>query len=140
MNREAIYAALFALVSPVSGFVTVSRTLRHWNDVSPSEQPALFQAQGSQLPGSPPAPGGPRSWALDAKLYLYANKDGLSPGEVINPLVDAIAALFDPTAIGGPQTLGGRVQWVRIEGAIETDEGNLGSQAVVIIPIKILTI
>jgi hypothetical protein len=48
VNREAIYQALFDRVKNLSGLVTASRTLRHWDDVPLVEQPALFQ---EQVPG-----------------------------------------------------------------------------------------
>lgn len=141
MNREAIFAALFALVSATPGVVTKSRKLLHWNDVSPSAQPALFQAQGKQTVGQPAANGLPTKWMLEATLYLYVNTQGAtSPGEVMNPVLDAITALLDPTPLGQPQTLGGLVQWVRIEGSIDTFEGTLGDQEVAMIPIRILTL
>src|SRR5947209_6807375 len=122
MNREAIYAALFALVSAAPGLVTVSRKLRHWSDVPQSERPALFQAQKSETPTQ--TTGRPASWLLAADLYIYVSTAGAaSPGEVLNPILDHLAAQLDNRAAGVPQTLGGLVQWARIEGTIETSEG-----------------
>ena len=137
MNREAIYSALFDLVCTAPGLVTTSRKLKHWDDVGPSEMPALFQAQGQQT--ALQMTGLPARWELTAKLYLYVSTQGaVSPGEVLNPILDAIATALDLTPIG-PQTLGGLVHYARIEGTIETDEGTLGNLAVAIIPVKILT-
>jgi hypothetical protein len=141
MNREAIYAALFALASTPADLVTKSRKLLHWSDVPASLQPALFQAQARQTAVAPVANGLPTKWLLEATLYIYVNTQGaVSPGEVLNPLLDEICAKFDPDAIGTPQTLNGLVQWARIEGAIETSEGTLGDQEVALIPVKILTL
>lgn len=138
MNSEAIYAALFALVSAAPGLVTKSRKLKHWGDVPASERPALFQAQKTlafiQQTGLP------SKRILTVDLYLYVHTAGAaSPGEVLNPLIDDITAKLDNQPFGTPQTLGGLVEYARIEGAIETDEGTLGDDAVAIIPVSILS-
>lgn len=138
MNREPIYAAIFALVASTPGFVTTGRKLLHWNDVQPHQQPALFQAQKRET--ATQSTGRPTVWGGAVDLYVYANTAGaVSPGTVLNPLLDAIDALFEHHPARGPQTLGGLVQWCRIEGTIETSEGTLGDQEVAIIPIRFLT-
>jgi len=136
MNREQIYSALFSRISEIDGFTTISRRLKHWDDVAPSEQPALFQTQKSEsvstVPGMNPV------WEFNLELYIYARSSGdpfNSPAIILNPLVDAIVAALAPNPISNKQTLGGLVQHCWIEGAIETDEGVLGDQAVAIIPI-----
>jgi hypothetical protein len=137
MNREAIYSALFDLVTTATAITTTSRTLRHWGDVEANQMPALFLAQGNQV--AMPVRGIPTRWELDATLWLYVTKaGGLSAGEVMNPLLDAIADTLDLTAVA-PQTLGGLVHYARIEGTIETSEGSLGDLEVAKIPIKMLT-
>lgn len=143
MNREPIYAALFALVSGAAGFRTTSRRLRHWSAVEAAEQPALFQVQkketAQQAEGSPPL------WRAELDLYLYcqAPDDATAPTTVLNPLLDAIEAALLPTgpdAVAGALTLGGLVKHCWIAGAVETDEGALGGQAVAIVPIEILAV
>ena len=137
MNREAIYSALFNLVSAAPGLVTTSRKLKHWDDVGPSAMPALFQAQGAQQAMA--VTGQPTRWMLEATLWLYVSTEGAtSPGTVLNPIVDAIdaALAFGPF---GHQTLGGLVQYARVDGMLETSEGTLGSTEVIRIPIKMLT-
>lgn len=138
MNREAIYSALFALVSTTPDIVVKSRRLRAWADVSPAEQPALFMSQTGE--SAVTQTNQPTRWFLNVELYLYAHTQNSqsSPASIINPLLDAITAKISPS-YGENQTLGGLVQYCRISGAIETDEGVLGDQAVAIIPIEILT-
>lgn len=52
MDSEAIYAALFErLKSKMDGVVTISRRLRHFNNVPAEQRPALFITQGNQ-PGN----------------------------------------------------------------------------------------
>src|SRR4051812_14844631 len=134
MSREACKIALFNLIaglqfdlgSGLVGFTTKSTKLKHWNDVSPTAQPAFFLSQGPQTPMPPPAPGGPRAWHFDYFGRVYVNTQGsVDPASVLNPILDAIDAAF-VSAAGIPQTLGGLVEWARIDGTIETFEGTLG--------------
>lgn len=136
MTREPIYAALFTLLGNAAPFATKSRRLRHWNDVSKDQQPALFMAQRSEIAST--VRGMPTEWTITVDVYVYSRTDGkLDPGPIINPLIDALEAALAPNPIENAQTLGGLVHWCRIDGAIETDEGTLGDQSVAIIPITI---
>ena len=139
--REPIYAALFELVAGAAGFVTAERRLRHWSDVAPAEQPALFMTQKSEA-AAVKALGAPLVWTLNVELYLYAHSSDpqLSPATVLNPLIDAVEAALAPAPTTGLQNLGlaAMVQHAMIAGKIETEEGVLGDQAIAIIPIEIL--
>lgn len=138
MNREPIYAALFAALQGLPGVRTSSRILKHWNDVPAEMQPALFLAQGSQQPVT--QTGQPSKWLLAAEVYVYVRTSGGQvPGSVLNPILDAIEAALPLHPVTGKHTLDAPgVEWARIDGAIETDEGTLGEQAVAIVPIQIL--
>jgi hypothetical protein len=147
MNREANKTALFNLIaglrfdlgSGLVGFTTASTKLKHWNDVQPTAQPAFFLSQGPQTPLPPPAPNGPHAWHLDYTGRIYVNTQGeTDPASALNPILDAIEAAFDPMKLGTAQSLGGLVQWARIEGTIETFEGTLGDQEVALIPFRLL--
>ena len=139
--REPIYAALFDLAAGAAGFVTAERRLRHWSDVAPAEQPALFMTQKSEV-AAVKTLGAPTVWTLLVELYLYAHSSDpyLSPATVLNPLVDAVEAALAPAATTGMQDLGlpSMVQHAMIAGKIETEEGVLGDQAIAIIPVEIL--
>lgn len=139
--REPIYAAMFDLVAGAAGFVTAERRLRHWSDVAPAEQPALFMTQKSEAAATKTL-GAPLVWTLNVELYLYAHSSDpqLSPAAVLNPLLDAVEAALAPAATTGLQDLGlaAMVQHAAIAGKIETEEGILGDQAIAIIPIEIL--
>jgi hypothetical protein len=139
--REPIYAALFELVAGAAGFVTAERRLRHWSDVAPAEQPALFMTQKSETAVTKTL-GAPLVWTLIVELYLYAHSSDphLSPASVLNPLLDAVEAALAPSPATGLQDLGlaAMVQHAAIAGKIETEEGILGDQAIAIIPIEIL--
>ncbi|HVB17628.1 MAG TPA: hypothetical protein VNF04_13920 [Stellaceae bacterium] len=139
--REPIYAALFALVAGAAEFVVVSRRPRHWSDVTPAEQPALFMRQKAEA-ASVPTLGAPTVWKLGIELYLYAHASDpyMAPATILNPLIDAVEAALAPSAATGLQDLGlpAMVQHAYIAGKIDTDEGVLRDQAVAIIPVEIL--
>jgi hypothetical protein len=137
MNREAIYAALFAKFTAAGDYKTSSRKLRHWSDVPSNQQPALFQTQRTEVATT--VPGQPTVWNLQVDAYVYVNTSNRStaPSQILNPLLDAISAALAPDPFSGKCTLGGLVQHAWIEGAIQTDEGVLGDQAVAIVPIVI---
>jgi len=139
MNREYLYAALWQQLCAIPGFKTYSRKLRHWNDVDPLMQPAMFLAQGNETPMT--VTGQPGKWLLQSKIYLYARTEGdAPPGPVLNPLLDAICNVVSAqNPVTGRSVLADEgIEWCRIEAAIETDEGTLGDQAVAVIPVTIL--
>lgn len=138
MVRENIYAALFAKVTGLTGIKTASRILKHWDDVVPEDQPAIFQTQINESPEQ--RKGIPVKWTLRAQLHVYANRGSdhsVIPSQTINGLIDQIEAALKPD-YEGFQTLGGLVSHCWIAGQIQTSEGLLGDQEVAIIPIEIL--
>lgn len=144
VTRETVYAALFALLSNVDGFVTYSRRLKHWSNVIAEEQPALFQVQGHQAPQQT-GRGIPPKWLLRAELYVYVNagKDSsVVPAISLNKLLDSIEAALKPSTgtdlMQNVQTLGGIVSHCWLDGEIEVFDGALGEQSIAIVPISIL--
>lgn len=140
IQLEPIFAALFALLASIQGLKTTGRILKHWSDVLPENQPAAYQIQKhmtvQQVRGLPPV------WRVTADWYLYVrgSQDDNPPSVQLNTILSTILAILPPADFTTIQTLGGLVQWARIDGAIETDEGVLGEQAVAIIPITILSV
>lgn len=149
MTREQIYQAVFAFwqgltVGGAPAFVTATRYARHWDNVSAEEQPALYQMQVRETARY--RKGLPTIWTLELKLLVYVRTNAqsslpnITPSSIFNPLVDAIeAALVVDDPFNNACTLGGLVSHCAIEGDIEIYEGNLGDEAVVIVPVKILT-
>jgi len=139
--REPIYAALFALAAGAAEFVTAQRRFRHWSEVAPAEQPALFMRQKTEL-AQVKTLGAPTVWTLGAELYVYAHQSDpyAAPASVLNPLVDAVEAALAPLAVTGLQDLGlpAMVQHAYIAGKIVTDEGVLRDQAIAVIPVAVL--
>jgi hypothetical protein len=137
MDREAIYSALFELLKGAASFKPhrAGSSIGQMSSLRISRR--LFQAQRRELVEG--EPGLPRIHMLHVDAYIYANRaiSDLSPGEVMNPLLDALEAALAPNPITNKQQLGGLVEHVWVEGEIETDEGTLGDQGVCIVPIVI---
>ncbi len=143
IDREAIYSALWALGSGAWSFASVNRRLRHWSDVAPAEQPALFMSEkGGHAVVK--ALGAPTVWTLFADFYIYVHSSDPSaaPATMLNPLLDALEQALTPSPASGIQNLGlpDMVQHAYIAGKIETDEGVLGDQAIAIVPVEILCV
>jgi hypothetical protein len=141
--RESIYGALWTLGSGAGSFASANRRLRHWADVAPAEQPALFMSEkgGHAIVK---ALGAPIVWTLYADFYIYVNSSDpyAAPATILNPLLDALEAALAPSPATGIQNLGLplMVQHAYIAGKVETDEGVLGDQAIAIVPVEILCV
>jgi len=139
MNRETIYAALFAKLQTAAGFTTISRRLEHIADTSPAELPALYQIQKNEIPQQ--LRGLPTKWRLAVDLYIYVQTTDhtISGSSALNPLIDAVenALAFDP--VTGTQNLSGTVSHCWISGNVQIFEGVQDVYTVAIIPIEILT-
>ena len=141
--RESIYAALWALGAGSASFASANRRLRHWADVAPAEQPALFISEKGGAAVTKTL-GAPIVWTLYAEFFLYAHSSDpfTAPGTIINPLLDALETALAPSPTTGIQNLGlpEMVQHAYIAGKVETDEGVLGNQAIAIVPVEILCV
>ena len=141
--REAIYGALWSLAAGAASFTSANRRLRHWADLAPAEQPALFMSEKGGRAVTRGL-GTPVIWTLYADFYIYVHSSDpyLAPAMLLNPLLDALAAALAPSPATGIQNLGlpAMVQHAYISGKIETDEGVLGDQAIAIVPVEILCV
>ena len=139
VSREAIYSALFTLVSGAADFVTTGRRIQIITQMQPSQLPALFQQQVSedtqQVNGIPP------KYTLRVDIAIYA----LNPDQTqaatpqLNALIDAVEAALAPSPATGRQTLGGLVSHCFINGKTDIFEGDLGNKAAAVLPIEIVT-
>ena len=139
-SREAIYAALFALLSGAPFFRTATRRIKEYADVDQATQPALLQVELGEKWNA--RVGAPPLITLAARLFLYCeSNDPTAPVSTpMNALLDAVTlALAPPLLPHGPfrQTLGGLVQHAGIAGEITIAEG-LSGQSEAVIPIEIL--
>lgn len=139
LGREAIMDALHERLLTRIGrttFRTEGRRTKHWGDVPPESQPAIFTALGAQN-GTYPAVMAPAIWTITGVVTIYARRDGVQPkiGDLIDGVESALRDPFD-TPEGRPTTLDGKVQFARVAG-VETDEGVLDEQAVAVVSIEI---
>jgi hypothetical protein len=139
MTREPIVAALFAKVAGATGLVTSSRTLKHFSEVQPQDQPALFVSPVSQM--ATRTRGIPTRWTLDIDIYIYVSRETVAvPDTALNTILDSIESSLAPLPAQEVQTLGGLCEHCWIEGAIQIDIGALGSQVLCTVPIRILVV
>ncbi len=137
--REQIMQALFALVSGSSSYVTASRRLRLWTDVSSGEKPAIFQYERDDMYANGKNYLPIVEMSVDLFVYIDAGKDqSIAPITVLNPLIDAIDAALKPSPVTNKQTLGGLVSHCYIDGKVMKDPGDIDGDGIALIPIKIL--
>jgi len=138
MNTEAIYSALFSLVSAAPGLNKTSRRLTSFADIPVADTPALFQLQKTETAAVSTKT--PAKWSIAVELVLFVNTGGLDmtvvPSTVLNPIKDAIISMF-ALPMHGEQTLGGLVSRCRVDGAIQIVEGVQGDTAICIIPVTL---
>lgn len=136
MNREAIWTAVFAMLSGLADFAETDRKVKHWGDCT--NFPALFLNQGAEEVKKS-GRGLPCTYTMSAEIYLYARNDsGGTPAIQINNLLDLVHDALQPESPDGKITLGGIVHDVWIDGTIARDEGVLGDIGVAIVPLKVL--
>ena len=138
LDRETIMAALFNLLNTPGTYATSSRRLKFWQDVA--VQPALFVRHvGDEV--QPRRTGMPGKLVIEAEAWVYskggANPD-VAPETSLNALLDGIEAAIQPPPALEVQTLGGLVTHCWIEGKIELHPGDIGGQAIAVVPIKLL--
>lgn len=145
INREAIYSALFQLVTSApsisSLFNTVGRLLPHEASVPEEQCPALFTFQ---LPekreyfgkGAPP-----KRTLFVAFIAYFAVTDSSAvlPATLLNAAADAIEGAIDyPGNPGNVQTLGGLVEHVQIIPDMKPYEGLLQDRSVLVAVVQMV--
>jgi hypothetical protein len=121
----------------MTGFLTASRRLKYWSEVS--EQPALFLRDGSEEIDYRNTI--MQRQTLKAEIFIYSNagqNPDIAPATGLNNLLDAVQAAFAPdNPMSGMFTLGGLVEWCRIAGKIEKEPGDIGGQAIAVADVEI---
>lgn len=145
MDREQIFVALYNLIADnIDSHLDFtikkkSRVLKHWDDVMPVEQPCIFLTKGHEKIRQ--TTGLNSEIVMSANVWVYAqHKDKtVSPATISNKILDALQKCLVTDSPTNTLTLGGLVHHCWIEGDVVTDEGFLGTQAVIQVPINILT-
>lgn len=125
-------------------FVTISRRVKLFSDVSPAEQPACYQAEWAtdevQVTGMPYKTTLQANWII----YQCVGRDKNALGVVENNLIiggirKALAPTpDDPGFFEKRNTLGGLVHHCFISGRIFKDPGDIDAQGMLVVPIKLL--
>ncbi len=141
MERELIFTELFNLIGSIRAFKYKSRRLKMWTDIAPADMPAMFLTEGNE--GVATIRGLDPRVVLSAEIYIYVNAGNdlnAVAQSIMNPILDSVTNLFNFNNIDyGVQTLNGLVHSCKISGSIEKDNGVLGTTAIAIIPIEIIT-
>lgn len=144
LDREAIYAAIFARLGTVAGVTTLSRTFRDLNKVRQEEQPAVFLVMGNEQ--AQHSVGLPPKWTLTPSVYVYVRTDpetGSAPSSILNPILTAIETALSwqagdgSPALGSAGKLGGLCLYCR-HVATEIGEGVGDGQAIAIVDLEVL--
>jgi hypothetical protein len=148
-TREQVFSSLFSLLQTVGAtnsppmFNSFSRRFTAMpGNIPPLQLPQLIlweQPERSEFAG----PSMPRKRIWNALVVVYfINPSKTVPGAtIINPMIDAIeAALRYDNPATNRLTLGGLVEWCRIEGQTIKETGDTDSQGLggVVIPVRIL--
>lgn len=141
-KRTVVYAALVAHLlaalktSPAAGavvFKTVEDGVRDFANVPPAERPYLGLTMAGETPHYLDATHGrPKAWTLSPAgwVYIRTKDDRGRPQASLATVLDALDDAIAPPPFEDFQTLGGVVHSARFMGTTETDEGNLGEDAV----------
>lgn len=140
-SREQVYTAFFSHMQANTNLAalvkTFTRRLKHWSDVPYEDQPALYMEHSGEA--AQVVRGQPTRIVLEINLWIYVNTQGNPTGPVLNPILDAVEKSLAPINDGDhTQTLNGFVHHCWIEGQTQIFEGDLGDEAVAIVPVKIL--
>lgn len=155
IDEEEIYQALFDRVSEVRWqrpgepegsrrFITMSRRVRMFSEVSANAQPACFQAEHTSTEDK--ITGMPYKITLMATWIIYQSvgKDPKSiPSTENNYILKGVRKALEPrpTDIGfldRRNTLGQLVHHCFISGTVFRDPGDLDGQGMLVVPIKLL--
>lgn len=150
VDRELIWAALFALLQaiPADLFVTTSRQHTQPPALDPEMQPACFLVQARETRTPRPA-GLPVKLTLNGFIIVYfqapaplideIGQETVVGGTQLNALLLAIdTALMPDNLATGKLTLGGLVEHCWIEGDVDMDTGIYSQQGAAIVPVKML--
>lgn len=150
VSREDIYLALYNLVkaaqftNPILGNSTWVGTAQKFVDSPPgSLQPFLAQFEGYPEKYEYRGMRLPQVRHLGARLWCWARVDSGDTrqrgAQYLNWMLEGIEEALKPDNIAvGKLTLGGMVEWCRIEGTILRVTGDVDQQALIIIPVLIL--
>lgn len=143
-SREAVYGALFNLLSTTPGFASYWRQIPPISQLSNAQLPALMMRQKSEQA----IPGGyamPNKYVVTVELCIAASTPVSSseviPAEILNPLIDAVEAQLEPNIVTGRLNFNDvNVSDVVISGIIEYFEAISDDTSYAYIPISMVVV
>jgi hypothetical protein len=140
MNHALIYPAIYAVAAKAPGFVTLERKLKHYARYTRPEMFPVLNFDHGDETARPMMNGGPTQWTLRPSFWLYfwAGDDNVTPDDQINAALDYMVTAFSPVN-DMPQTLGGLVNEVNIDGTIKVFEVADAPIQIAVIPLVVVT-
>jgi hypothetical protein len=138
MSRRAIRAALVALMKTVAPFRSVS-CKADFPDQLPDQPLCVIIFRNNEYPARV-ASGAPPKKTIHADIWIWDRPDDPPEefGATMDDYVDTLDNVLGINVMGMPQTLGGLVQHIQIEGEVIPDYGHTTGQGVIKVPVKIL--
>ena len=149
--REQIAQALLTLLQDINANISygpaqfpagsITRRGAIWSKTAAANQPCLYGVQVAEHTSQESAFGENR-WVLYFTLEVYAQADAASaavPDTLINAILDGIELTIQSKPKGMPQTLGGIVTNCWIEGEIVLGTGQIETQLMMLVPVRIVT-
>ncbi len=130
-----------SLINGQNTWISVSRRLKLWSDVPASEQPAAFLVEHEEHDDWRNL--GALRRRLAPRVWCYAKTDDPSVvgGTYINTMLEAFDATFGMSAQDnfstGQVSLSGATYFVRVEGRVFKDPGDIDGQALLIVPLVV---
>ena len=145
-TRNQVMTAILAVIqgmtfsTPINGvstWNTVSNRLRLWGDVSADQQPAAFLVTHREMDDYRGL--GLLRRRLELGIWCYSRSDSDIGGPQLDTMMEAFEAAFiKPDNFStNSNTLGGLVYWVRIEGKVFKDPGDIDNQTLLIVPLVV---
>jgi hypothetical protein len=115
--------------------VNLPLRLRLWGDVPKNEQPACFLVTHREFDEYKHL--GTLRIRLEFLIYIYIDSSQFSAILDLDNILQAVRQPFitPDNFSNGQQTLGGLVEWIRLEGRVFKDPGDLDKQALMIVPL-----
>jgi hypothetical protein len=149
-TREQLFQALLDhLRANTVSFQTYSRRMMHYSEVAEKLLPCLILWEWPENTDYRPGRGLPRDYweAMVAVYFVNPSKaingdpnTGVAGATIINPLLDEVrAALAPDDDTTNSFTLGGLVEWIRVEGRtiIETGDTDADGRGGAFMPVRI---
>jgi len=149
-TREQVFGALFTKLQTAAGITTFSRRMLDYSVIAPRLMPILILWEMPETTDYKPGRGLPRDHWEALAVIVFQNTSKPQNGDpttavpgatIINPLIDAVrAALAPDDDITNSLTLGGLVEWCRVEGrtVVETGDTDANGFGGAVLPIRML--